>query len=82
MYEILADVEFLTKRYVDERKTLQQIADEVGCAQQTVIRAMKRHGVRRRKHTSKFYLLNDKYSMLFMNFLMKSYVRFWRFVGI
>jgi len=60
MYPKLQEVEWLREEYVEKRQTLQQIADAVGCTKHSVMRALKRHGIERRKHTSKFYLLNDK----------------------
>lgn len=60
MYDQLKDSDWLKKQYVDEVRTLQQIADEVGCHKKTVWKAMKRHNIERRKHTSRHRLLNDK----------------------
>ena len=60
MYKQLQDKQWLRERYVEKRMTLQEIADVIGCNKTTVQRALKRNGIARRKHTSKFYLLNDK----------------------
>jgi hypothetical protein len=68
MYKELADKEWLRKRYIDDLKTMQQIADEIGCNKTSVSRALIRHGVGRRRHTSRFEKLNDK------EWLRKAYV--------
>jgi hypothetical protein len=60
MYEQLRDYDWLHKRYVLEMMTVQQIADVIGCNKATVARALKRHGIPARPHTSKFTKLNDK----------------------
>lgn len=60
MYEKLTNREWLEAEYVDKLRTLQSIADEVGCNKATVGRALKRLGIKRRKRTSKHALLNDK----------------------
>lgn len=60
MYEKLQDVEWLKTKYVDELNTLQAIADIVGCNKQTVWRKLNKYGIKRRKSTSKYKLLNDK----------------------
>jgi len=41
-YEELADEEYLKRRYIDEDKTMSQIADEVGCGLTAVYRAFVR----------------------------------------
>ena len=60
MYHKLIDREWLEVEYVDKLRTLQSIADEVGCNKATVGRALKRLGLKRRKRTSRYKLINDK----------------------
>src|SRR3990172_3424109 len=55
----LQDKEWLKAQYVDLLRSAQDIADEVGCTKSAVCRALKRHELEVRKHTSKFALLND-----------------------
>jgi hypothetical protein len=60
MYKELADKQWLEAQYVERRRTLDDIGNEIGCSKHSVLRALKRLGIERRKHTSKYYLLNDK----------------------
>jgi uncharacterized protein YihD (DUF1040 family) len=60
MHHKLTDVEWLKTEYVDKLRTLQSIADEVGCNKATVGRAIKRHVITGRKRTSKHIKINDK----------------------
>lgn len=60
MYEQLKDKNWLKEQYVDSLRSLQDMANEVGCHKATVARALKRNGIERRKRTSKYPLLNDK----------------------
>jgi transposase-like protein len=41
----LEDGAWLRARYLDEGKSCQQIAEELGCAKMTVHRALRRHGI-------------------------------------
>jgi DNA-binding transcriptional regulator LsrR (DeoR family) len=43
--ERLEDPEWLEQKYVDEDLTMQQIADEVGCSDGTVMRRLRKHGI-------------------------------------
>jgi predicted DNA-binding protein YlxM (UPF0122 family) len=60
MYKELDDKEYLNQRYIDEKWSLQKIADEIGCDKSSVYRACKKHGITRRTRTSKYPQLNDK----------------------
>lgn len=60
MHRELTNKEWLEEQYVEKRRTLEDIGNEVGCTKHSVLRALKRLGIERRKHTSKYYLLNDK----------------------
>lgn len=43
--ERLEDPEWLEEKYVNEDLTMQEIADEVGCSDGTVMRRLRHHGV-------------------------------------
>lgn len=43
--ERLDDPEWLGKKYIDEDLTMQEIAEEVGCSDGTVMRRLRKHGV-------------------------------------
>ena len=58
--EKLKDKVWLKKKYVDERMSMSQIGDLLGCTKHPVYRALKKHGLQARAHTSKYPLLNDK----------------------
>src|SRR4030042_2489592 len=60
MYTKLADKKWLESEYVDKLRTLQSIADEVGCCKTQVSRALKRANIGSRKHTSRYPQINDK----------------------
>ncbi len=60
MYKELQDTDWLTEYYVDRCLTMVQMAEVIGCSKDAVRRAMIKHGIGRRKHTSKYPLLNDK----------------------
>jgi hypothetical protein len=60
MYHKLRDRKWLEAEYIDKLRTLQSIADEVGCNKATVGRVLRRYGIKRRKRTSKYALINDK----------------------
>ena len=60
MYKELQDIEWLKNCYFDKNMSGQAIADIVGCSKHSVYRALKRHDIEGRPHTSKYPLLNDK----------------------
>lgn len=41
----LEDADWLYEQYVEEDLTMQQIADEVGCSDGTVMRRLRKHGI-------------------------------------
>ncbi len=59
-YKELSDKEWLEERYVTRLLAVDAIADELGCQKSSIARALKRHGISVRVHTSKYPLLNDK----------------------
>jgi hypothetical protein len=68
MYSQLANPEWLRNEYIDKLRTLQSIAEEVGCCKTQLCRAMERHGIDRRRRTSKYLLINNK------DWLRKAYI--------
>ena len=50
----LDDAEWLRARYIDARMPIRAIADELGVADNTVARALTRHGVPRRRQADRF----------------------------
>ncbi len=60
MYKELQDAEWLKNCYFNKNMSGQAIADIVGCSKYSVYRALKRHDIKGRPHTSKFPMLNDK----------------------
>lgn len=58
--EKLKDKDWLKKKYVDDGMSMSQIGDLLGCTKHPVYRALKKHGLQARAHTSKYPLLNDK----------------------
>lgn len=64
----LHDSEWLKEQYVDGNRTLESIAQELGCNKGTVGRALRSFGIKSRKRTSKFPQLAD------YNWLYHSYV--------
>lgn len=56
----LTDKEWLRNKYIDEGKSGQEIADEIGVSKYSVYRALKRHGIDTRKRTSKYPILMDR----------------------
>ena len=60
MYKELQDIEWLKNCYFDKNMSGQAIADIVGCSKHSVYRALKRHDIQGRPHTSKYPQLNDK----------------------
>lgn len=44
-YNWFTDKEFLTREYIEKRKSLALIARELGCARSTVIEHLLRHGI-------------------------------------
>lgn len=60
VYDQLQDKDWLYDQYVTKQRSGDDIALDVGCDKSAVYRAIKRHGIERRVHTSRFELLNDK----------------------
>lgn len=60
MYQKLADREWLKTEYIDRLRTVQSLADEVGCNKTTVARTLKKLGIKARIRTSRHAKLNDK----------------------
>lgn len=60
MYTKLLDAEWLRTEYIGKLRTQKSIALDVGCSSSQVGRALKKHGITRRKRTSKHPILNDK----------------------
>lgn len=58
--EKLKDKNWLKKKYIDEGMSMSQIGDLLGCTKHPIYRALKKHGLQARAHTSKYPLLNDK----------------------
>jgi len=56
----LCEKNWLENKYLGEHKTGKEIADELGVSKHSVYRALKRHGIRVRKRTSKYPLLENK----------------------
>lgn len=56
----LKNKEWLKQKYIDEQLTGQQIADLLDCTKHPVMKALKKHGLTARLHTSKYPQLNDK----------------------
>lgn len=56
----LQDKQWLVSQYVEKMRSAEDIAKEVGCNKSAVCRALDRHGVERRKRTSKYALLSDE----------------------
>jgi transposase-like protein len=56
----LDDRDWLVTRYITQAQSTAVIARELGCTGQTVIRALRRHGIPLRKHTSRYPELHDK----------------------
>ena len=59
-YAQLVDRDWLYSQYVEKMRSSGDIAKEVGCHWSAVVRALSRHGIQKRKRTSKYPLLNDK----------------------
>jgi hypothetical protein len=51
-YSKLYDVEWLTMRYVDNRRTTKRIADEIGCSRGTVRNILIKLGITLRRYTT------------------------------
>jgi len=51
MYPKLWDKKWLEREYIEKKKTIQQIADELGCFWYAVKNALVRLGIERRKYT-------------------------------
>lgn len=60
MYPKLQDKEWLYEQYVNKTRSSSDIAKEVGCHWSSVVRALAFFDIPKRKHTSKYPLLNDK----------------------
>lgn len=60
VYPELQDRGWLHVQYVTEKKSGADIALEIGCDKSAVYRAIKRHGIQKREHTSRYALLNNK----------------------
>ena len=56
----LTDKEWLKRKYIDESKSGQVIADEIGVSVYSVWRALKRHGIKTRRRTSRSPILMDR----------------------
>lgn len=56
----LTDKEWLTQKYIDECMPGQDIADELGVSVYSVWRALRKHGIKTRKRTSRYPILNDR----------------------
>lgn len=59
-YPQLQDREWLASRYVEQTQSADNIAQELGCTKYAVYHALKKHGIEKRAHTSRFPQLNDK----------------------
>src|SRR5436853_5529726 len=59
-HPLLGSKEWLHQRYIVECKSTDAIAKELGCTKHSVLRALRRHDLVVRRHTSRFPLLNDK----------------------
>lgn len=66
--ESLQDKEWLQQKYVDDQLNMSQIGALLGVTKHSVSRALKKHGLQARIHTSKYGQLNDK------NWLIDQYV--------
>ena len=55
----LNDKGWLTTEYVTKLRTLESIAEEIGCNKATVGKALRKHGIQARKRTSKYPQLAD-----------------------
>lgn len=56
----LQDKEWLQEQYVNNGRTYDDIAEEIGCTKHGVYHAIKRFGIQSRKRISKYAQLNDK----------------------
>lgn len=56
----LQDEVWLREQYIDKCRSGEDIAQEIGSTKHSVYRALDRHGIPKRKRTSKYALLNDK----------------------
>jgi len=70
MYDKLQDREWLKTEYVEKRRTLQAIGDEIGCHKGTVGRAMRRLGLKRRKRTARYAEL-ENYDWLYEQYAVQ-----------
>jgi AraC-like DNA-binding protein len=55
----LKSAEWLSRQYVDERRSAQSIADELGCSKHSVYRALKRNGMSARQRTNRRPVLDN-----------------------
>lgn len=64
LYTILMDqlenTEWLKQKYIDESLSMSQIGKLIGVTKHPVYRALKKHGIQARLHSSKYPHLNDK----------------------
>jgi hypothetical protein len=58
--EQLKNKEWLKQKYVDENMTAAQIGTLLKCTKYPVLRALRKHGLGARKHTSRYPQLNNK----------------------
>lgn len=56
----LLDREWLVETYITKKRTMDEIASEIGASRSAVARALRRNGIDRRKTISSHPLLNDK----------------------
>lgn len=66
----LSDNEWLQEQYIDKRRTLESIAEELGCNKGTVGRALKAVGIQARKRTSRYAQLDD-YEWLYDQYVVQ-----------
>jgi predicted DNA-binding protein YlxM (UPF0122 family) len=64
----LQDKAWLEQKYIKENLTMREIGELIGCTKHPVYRALKKHGLQARAHSSKYPKLNDK------EWLYKEYV--------